>query len=163
MTPKAPRGLKILGVLLLGLSLLVICALSFLNYCNSVWECHLGGPYHGVPYEGPFENEALSHVLLPSGGDLQIHHAVGTNALVLSRHLPDGTRVWARLIVAQKVYHDGFIQVIDIRVVKLRAVKQYKSGFKVEFSGTWAPGGDENGIIYVAPDYSFVSFALDST
>jgi len=121
------------------------------------WEKRLSGPFPGVPYNGDFDGYTNQVFTLDSSRLLIIHKSSSTNHPILSLR-ESGQNKWSQVLLPQlinKAQPNG--RIIDFSFTK--ALKT-ETGVKVYFSSYWTGGGNEMGIIYLNPDYSFKFFGI---
>jgi len=147
------------GVLILVVGLLVAGWLVHMQ-SRKYWEATLQGPFYGREYYGELVGEPTSCIDLFGGRKLCIYHGVYCGDPVLTLQDASGSNLWARLLIPETSAPDGTVRRGRVNHVKLRGVHSDNAGLKVFISCDWDWGGNEAGIIYINPDYSFQNFAL---
>jgi hypothetical protein len=120
----------------------------------------LHGPFEGAVYTGTLSTQPVSVLPVRGIGQLEVHEPPGENVPALVLRASDGNLRWARLLRPERREDDGSVTAYFVRDLRLRHIRRSPEGHRVRVSCFWEWGGQEGGLIYLHPDYSFRAFAL---
>ena len=127
---------------------------------SSMWEATLSGPFEGTAYTGMLQTQPASVLPVRSVGQIEVHEPPGETVPVVLLRASDGTVGWTRLLRPERGDQDPAISKSFIRDLRLHRIQRSSEGYRVRLSCFWEWGGQEDGLIYLNPDYSFRAFAL---
>jgi hypothetical protein len=157
---KSKRFRRRVVVVFAVLAVLVAAAAWFLLWvAPRIWEGLLFGPYAGRPYTAALPSIPNSTLRLAADTQAELYDVPDTSApvLVLRR---GGAVQWSRLLLPERVLSDGTNETAAVREARFQKAIVSASAIRLRFTCDWDWGGQEAGLIYLHPDYSFDHFGI---